>query len=75
MANKKVSEFLAALASNTTMQAAWEADPEQCALDFGVSPGNAKKLAQAKASGDLTPILDTLKQEEGAQARMSIWIK
>ena len=74
MASKKVSEFLNALAGSTVMQAAWEADPEKCARDFGVSPGQATKLAEAQASGNLTPVVDMLNQE-GAAARISLWIK
>jgi hypothetical protein len=75
MAAKKISEFLTALAASPEMQAAWEADPEQCALDFGLNSGQATALAQAKSSGNLTPILNMIKQEEGPTAKMSIWIK
>jgi hypothetical protein len=74
VANKKVSEFLTALAADPAMQTAWEDDPKQCALDFGVSPGQATKLAEAQASGDLTAVTQMLSQE-GAAAKIYLWIK
>jgi hypothetical protein len=71
----KISDFLTALATDPALQDAWAKDPKQAALDFGLNDGQATALAQAKTSGNLTPISNMVKQEEGGTVKVFLWIK
>jgi hypothetical protein len=74
MENKRISDFLTALAADPDMQAAWRENPKKCALDFGLNEGQATAMAQAYDSGNVEHIRKMLK-DEGAEAKMASWIK
>jgi len=71
----KISDFLTALATDATLQASWQANPKQAALDFGLNQGQATALQQAQTSGNLTPLTNMMKQEEGGTVKVFLWIK
>jgi hypothetical protein len=71
----KISDFLTALATDPVLQAAFEADPRQAALDFGLSVGEAEALARAASSGNLDEISNMLRNAVGGGATIFMWIK